>query len=221
MSEPPPGAVLMTNSTGRVGCCAAAAAPPAVPPPAGAGGVQPIASVTRTAHALSSRSSRRCARTPPHIVETSVAGYAPHWRTAGVGPSRGLTSYSIDVRRAARGRQLCGNSPPNCERVHSAAERRGSTVRPCTAPPPSIAATPTLLLSRSSIPRSCAASRRCWQPPCGCGRRSSRYRRAASARLRWRGSAILETKPSGTRAAASAAGSRPETSAPSGPSSTP
>jgi len=41
----------------------------------------------------------RTSDTQSHIVETSVAGYAPHWRTAGVGPSRGLTSYSIDVRR--------------------------------------------------------------------------------------------------------------------------
>src|SRR5919197_31602 len=53
MSEPPPGAVLMTNSTGRVGCSAVAAdAEPAAPPdgaPDAAGFWPPHAAMSRPA----------------------------------------------------------------------------------------------------------------------------------------------------------------------------
>src|ERR671933_458658 len=68
MSEPPPGAVLMTNSTGRVGCWAVTAAPPpaVVPPPGGGAGAHAtkatlVAVTAATAHAAP------CS----HMVETS------------------------------------------------------------------------------------------------------------------------------------------------------
>src|SRR5688500_2633704 len=111
MSEPPPGAVLMTNSTGRVGCWADAAPLPAGAPPPGAAGVQ-LTTTNATARALISPTSRRGARTPPHITGDLRRLQAALWLPVGVQPLRGRTSPGAMLAPLPG----LGNSPRRCAR---------------------------------------------------------------------------------------------------------